>query len=69
MHKPMSVRHLLRYLQTWSAYNTFKQQHPSAADPLDRFEQELLQAYGTADDSTIISVDFPIFLLLAKRPR
>ena len=68
MTKSMSLQQLVGYLRTWSSYNSFKKQHPSSPDPMDIFEQEVLQAYRTTDTNHSIVVSFPIFLILAKRP-
>jgi hypothetical protein len=36
----------LGYLQSWSAYETYRTQHPERPDPLVAFKQQLLEALG-----------------------
>ena len=68
MAKPMTLQQLVGYLRTWSSYNFFKKQNPQAPDPVEAFGTDLLQAYGTTDVNYTITVSFPIFLFLARRP-
>lgn len=66
--KPMTVLALLGYLQSWSSYNAYKRQHPEAADPVQVFGEQVLQALNTHDASHQLTIRFPMFLVLAKRP-
>lgn len=68
MTKNMTIQQLLGYLHTWSSYNTFKRQHPTAPDPVDAFAKNVLEAFATNDVHHTIAISFPIFLLLAKKP-
>jgi hypothetical protein len=36
----------LGYLQSWSAHQTYRAQHPERPDPLLEFKQQLLEALG-----------------------
>lgn len=45
----------LGYLQSWSAYQTYRQQHPAAPDPLLTTKQELLEALQTVRNSNTSS--------------
>jgi hypothetical protein len=42
----------LGYLQSWSAYETYRTQHPERPDPLVQFKQQLLEALGAGVSST-----------------
>ncbi|KAK9801901.1 hypothetical protein WJX73_010888 [Symbiochloris irregularis] len=67
MQKPMTVQTLLGYLRSWSSYTSFRRERPEAADPLQLFEQNVLQALGSKDASHELTINFPVFLILAKR--
>jgi hypothetical protein len=58
----------VRYVGTWSSYNTFRRQHADQADPLIAFQQQLLAAMGTEDAGTTVEVHTPLVLLLAQQP-
>ena len=68
MHKTMSLQQFHGYLTSWSAYNSFKKQHSKEPDPLEAFGTELAGLLGARDASYSMSIRFPIFLLLARRP-
>ena len=57
------------YVRSWSAYNTYRAQHPEAPDPLVGFEKDLLSALGSQDPSTRLQVVTPLVMLLGMHPR
>lgn len=42
----MPCRMQLGYLQSWSAYETYRTQHPERPDPLVEFKEQLLAVLG-----------------------
>lgn len=56
------------YLRSWSAYVTYRKQHPDAPDPLDEFKPKLATALGCKSDSDPVKMRYPMFAILAKRP-
>ncbi|WIA33531.1 hypothetical protein OEZ86_006655 [Tetradesmus obliquus] len=64
-----SVDGLLGYLQSWSAYETYRTQHPERLDPLVEFKEQLLAVLGATDSSEAkLTVITPLSLIMAKEP-
>ncbi|NID10271.1 class I SAM-dependent methyltransferase [Fibrivirga algicola] len=60
-HRAWPVDWYMNYLRTWSAVQGFQKQH--GYDPIDQFEPEFRQLWGTGDRD----VCFPIFLRLGMK--
>lgn len=64
----------LGFLSSWSAYNTYKRQHPDGPDPLNTFHGLLLEAAGPEEaagaDSPepVLRLDWHVFMILARDP-
>lgn len=63
----------LGFLSSWSAYTTYKQQHPDGPDPLDAFRLLLLEAAGLDEDGAdspepVLRLDWHVFVILARDP-
>ncbi|GMH42177.1 hypothetical protein BSKO_10096 [Bryopsis sp. KO-2023] len=67
MRKAMPFLDFLRYLETWSSYNTFKKDHPDARDPLLDFREECMTALRLNDESEVVTVVFDLAVILAKQ--
>ncbi|KAL4431989.1 hypothetical protein ABPG77_000256 [Micractinium sp. CCAP 211/92] len=74
MTKDVNVAGALGFLSSWSAYNTYKRQHPDGPDPLDTFRGLLLEAAGPEEaagaDSLepVLRLDWHVFMILARDP-
>lgn len=73
---PCALLHPLRqlgFLASWSAYATHRQRRPDAADPLMPFRAALLEATGLGEEGAdsqepVVRLEWPLFMILAKRP-
>lgn len=69
MSKQWKVSDLVKYISTWSAYNTYRKEKKvdsgSDSDPCVIIEKQLQEIYGAND--TEITVTWPIFLYLATK--
>ncbi len=69
MSKQWKVSDLVKYISTWSAYNTYikekKVESGSNLDPCIVVEKQLIEIYGT--NETEITITWPIFLYLATK--
>ncbi|KAF6261052.1 S-adenosyl-L-methionine-dependent methyltransferase [Scenedesmus sp. NREL 46B-D3] len=64
-----SVDDLLGYLRSWSAYETYRTQHPERPDPVLEFKQQLLGVLGARDSlEAKLNVITPLTLIMAKEP-
>ena len=68
MRSSCSLGELLGYVASWSAYATYRQQHPGRPDPLAELQQQLMAALGAADLSHEVHVVWPLAVVLAKGP-
>ncbi|KAL4424348.1 hypothetical protein ABPG75_001649 [Micractinium tetrahymenae] len=73
MHKDVSMAGALGFLSSWSAYNTFRRQHPDGPDPLAAFRRQLLEAAGLGEEGAhspepVLRLDWNVFMILAKEP-
>ena len=55
------------YLSSWSAYNAWREAKVSEPDPLMVFHGELKDALEFTSHKDKIEVEFPVFLLLARK--
>lgn len=62
------MRACMGHLTTWSAYMTFKKEHPDEPDPLDNFYKQAMSALGLEDPDQSFEISFEIFGFLAKAP-
>lgn len=56
------------YLSSWSAYATYREQHPDLPDPLIKFKEAYKAASGFTSDEGKATVYWPLFVVLAKDP-
>ncbi|EIE23506.1 S-adenosyl-L-methionine-dependent methyltransferase [Coccomyxa subellipsoidea C-169] len=68
MSAEMSVSALIGYLSSWSAYATYREQHPDLPDPLIKFKGAYKAAFGFTSDEDKATVYWPLFVVLAKDP-
>ncbi|KAK9905464.1 hypothetical protein WJX75_000358 [Coccomyxa subellipsoidea] len=68
MTAEMSVTALIGYLSSWSAYATYREQHPDLPDPLIKFKEAYKAAYGFTSDGEKATLFWPLFVILAKDP-
>ncbi len=54
------------YLSSWSSYNTFLTNNPTAVDPLLKFKQDFESAAQLNCVTEQFKIAFPIFLLLCS---
>jgi hypothetical protein len=57
------------YLQSWSAHATYLREHPDRPDPIIKFKADFMRVRGFSDDSQTFSMEWPLFVILAKGPR
>ena len=57
------------YLKSWSAHATYCREHPDRPDPIINFKADFKQAMGLREDSQTFTMEWPLFLILAKEPR
>ena len=57
------------YLRSWSAYATYREQHPDLPDPLIQFKQDFMAASGFTSDDDETEVVWPLFVILARHPK
>lgn len=62
-----TIKHLMGYFTSWSAYATYRKQRADEPDILLQFRELLMNALGETDDSKTITVVWPIFMILARR--
>ena len=60
-------------MSSWSAYNTYRRQHPDGPDPLEPFRSLLVEAVGQGEagaDSpeAVLRLDWHVFMILARDP-
>ncbi|RYG46515.1 class I SAM-dependent methyltransferase [archaeon] len=71
MTKRWPLSHVIGYVRTWSAYNTYLKRHDIVqgrpGDPALPLLQALLQAYRTKDTEREVVMTWPVGLLLATR--
>lgn len=67
MFQTCMVSPQIGYLSSWSAYATYRQKHPDREDPLTSFKKELEAALPQGKEGQEFLVEWPIFMLLAKR--
>jgi hypothetical protein len=60
----LSVDAFVGYIRSFSAYHTYKEQHPDRADPVDRLAAELA---GVAGAGNTLAVEFPFFLICGSK--
>ena len=62
----------LGYASSWSAYSTYRRQHPELPDPLAAFGRRLQQVLGITDADVewegALRLVWPVFMVLAKQP-
>ena len=56
------------YLSSWSAYNSYRREHPDKPDPLVEYRNALMEACGVTDDQQQLRVVWRAFMILAKQP-
>ncbi|KAJ3415380.1 Ribonucleoside-diphosphate reductase subunit M2 [Chytridiales sp. JEL 0842] len=72
MKKSMPLRGVAAYLKTWSAYKTYmdtseKKKSAEMLDPVDALlEGWILESNGTISYDTVVEVEWPMVLVLAK---
>ncbi|KAK9843408.1 hypothetical protein WJX81_000715 [Elliptochloris bilobata] len=59
MTKEMSIEELTGYVESWSAYASFRSKHPDAADPVEAFRAALLAAYDASSAQHVVEVVWP----------
>jgi hypothetical protein len=59
----------VQLLGTAGTYQKMRKANPGAPDPLDELRTQLLSALGTADDSMELTLQYSVFVILAKQPR
>jgi hypothetical protein len=57
------------YISSWSAYATYREQHPDGPDPLVQFKQNYMAACNFTADDEESEVFWPLFIILAKNPQ
>jgi len=67
--KEASIADFVRYVSSWSAYQTWKKQHPGEVDVLKALERDICTDYGVESSEAFISFRYPIFLLLGAVPK
>lgn len=55
------------YLNSWSAYNSWRAAKAPGADPLLRFHADLKEALEFTSHSEEFEIEFPMFLILARK--
>eukprot|EP00891_Asterochloris_glomerata_P004937 jgi/Astpho2/4937/Aster-06673 len=66
MTKEISIASLMGYLSTWSAINTYTQQHPDRPNPVDTFKPEFKKVGGFSTDTDTLKMSHPVFILLCQ---
>ena len=56
------------YLDSWSAYRSWRAAKVPGTDPMLRFHLDLKEALEFRSHSEEFDIDFPVFLLLARKP-
>ena len=69
IEKEVPLADFVRYLASWSAYQTFRDKNPEVKDPLIDLEVELCADYGVDGPEHVVSFYYPIFLLLGAKPK
>ena len=57
------------FVRTAGTYNRLRKANPGKPDPLPELQKELMSALGAADDSMALTLQYPLFAILAKDPR
>jgi len=57
------------YLSSWSAYATYREQHPDLPDPLEKFKESYKAAFHFTSDEEKATLTWPLFVILAKDPK
>ncbi|GMH36232.1 hypothetical protein BSKO_04100 [Bryopsis sp. KO-2023] len=67
MKTRMPFSNFIRYVETWSSYNTFKENRRDARDALLNFRVECMSALRLKDESEVVRVVFDLAVILAKQ--
>ena len=57
------------FIRTAGVYNRMRKEKPGQPDPLPELQKQLMSALGAADDSMPLTLQYPLFVILAKDPR
>lgn len=63
--RQLTVSGLIKYIRTWSAYQTWLEQHRGEVDWADELENQLVKEAGGVDQS--LEVRFPFFALCTRK--
>lgn len=69
IERETTIADLVRYVSSWSAYATWRRQHPEEGDILAQLQSEICQDYGVESSDAVVSFRYPIFLLLGASPK
>lgn len=69
MPSKMTVQQLGGYISSWSAYQTYRSQHPDLPDPLPAFKTQLCSLVGSDNDQeALLDITWTIFCIMARKP-
>jgi len=69
MEQQVTVDQMVGYAASWSAYTTFRKQHPDRPDPLDAFRSQLVAAVQGAAPGSTLTLTRTLTLLMGKGPK
>ena len=59
----------VQFIRTSGLYGKMVKETPGEPDPLPLFSKQLMSALNAADDSKELTLEYPVFMILAKDPR
>mmetsp|Transcript_2367 Transcript_2367/g.7146 ORF Transcript_2367/g.7146 Transcript_2367/m.7146 type:complete len:185 (+) Transcript_2367:882-1436(+) len=64
-----TVGGVMGMIASWSGYNSYREAHPNKPDPLMMFHGELKEELEFPGHDTVVDLEYPVFMLLARKPR